>query len=311
MGRLNNFDGLRLIAAFMVLWSHMFALSGRVEPQPVWGHSVGNIGVLMFFSISGYLVTASWRSDPNLVRFLIRRSLRIIPGLAVAGLAAFAVVGKLGLLGFPDNKHSLLNGSLWTIPFEVYCYLILAGVALVLPRRGIPLLLIMLAGFLFNQDSPRSTLWHFGLFFAMGAILQEHRAARSHGSTIAMITLGAILVVLGNVYLALAFIVPPLTILAGERTSPWISRAGRFGDLSYGVYLYAWPVQQLVVVWLGEQAHFMSLLTVSSLITLTCAMASWRYVEKPAIGLKPKHPRVHGGRSHQPQSVAELSARND
>src|SRR4051794_16276411 len=60
----NNFDGLRLIGALMVLVSHQFALSGRTEPHVVGQVSLGALGVLIFFSISGFLVGQSWHNDP-------------------------------------------------------------------------------------------------------------------------------------------------------------------------------------------------------------------------------------------------------
>ena len=50
----------------MVLLSHMAPLSGRIEWIWMGEHSFGNFGVLIFFSISGYLVAASWNSDPDL-----------------------------------------------------------------------------------------------------------------------------------------------------------------------------------------------------------------------------------------------------
>src|SRR5690242_18673052 len=99
----NNFDALRLAGALMVLISHQFALSGRSEPNIVGDHSLGNLGVLIFFSISGYLVTSSWLKDPHIFRFCARRTLRMLPALCVALPLTMAVIGALGLNGFPEN----------------------------------------------------------------------------------------------------------------------------------------------------------------------------------------------------------------
>ena len=88
----NNFDALRLIGAFLVLISHQFVLSGRWEARFVGGHSFGNLGVLIFFSISGYLVTSSWLKDPNILRFAARRALRM-----VASNANFVVDAMAGV----------------------------------------------------------------------------------------------------------------------------------------------------------------------------------------------------------------------
>ena len=75
--RLNNFDSLRLTAALFVLVSHQHALTGLPEPSILNVHSLGGLGVLIFFSISGFLVAQSWQADPNLWRFSAKRLLRI------------------------------------------------------------------------------------------------------------------------------------------------------------------------------------------------------------------------------------------
>lgn len=95
--RQNNFDFVRLMAASFVLFSHMYALTGKAEPELATDHSLGNIGLLIFFSISGYLVTLSWLSDPNPWRFLARRGLRIWPALAViVMISAFVIAPVFG-----------------------------------------------------------------------------------------------------------------------------------------------------------------------------------------------------------------------
>ena len=107
MTKQNNFDGLRLIGAMMVLVSHQFALSGRVEPHVVGDVSWGAFGVLIFFSISGLLVGQSWLDDPDVGRFSQRRLLRIWPGLAavvlVASAAALIVAGDFARVAYLAN----------------------------------------------------------------------------------------------------------------------------------------------------------------------------------------------------------------
>jgi peptidoglycan/LPS O-acetylase OafA/YrhL len=291
-GRANNFDGLRLIGALLVVFSHQFAVSGRWEPRFLGGHSFGNLGVLIFFSISGYLVAASWRSDPNLWRYLSRRFLRMAPGLAVCMSIVYAVVSWLGLLGFPDNPMHMLNGPLWTIPLEVYCYLVLAALGLVMSRPALPLLLVMVVLLYLNPSAPTS-FYHFGLFFGLGAVLHQYPGLL-RGKPMALLALWGVFVILwgDKTLMGLAMIVPPLTIWVGTRSWPVLRDSGRFGDLSYGIYIYAWPVQQIGVAMLGADTSWWALIAITLAATLPIAWASWRYVEEPCLRFKPSARRT-------------------
>ena len=73
----NNFDAIRIVAAFTVLYSHQFALTGRPEPSFFGLHSWGGLAVIVFFVVSGFLVTGSWYNDPSVLRFGARRVLRL------------------------------------------------------------------------------------------------------------------------------------------------------------------------------------------------------------------------------------------
>ena len=62
--RRNNFDVLRLLAASLVLFSHSYALTASTEPfADVSGWTLGEVGVVMFFAMSGFLIAKSWNED--------------------------------------------------------------------------------------------------------------------------------------------------------------------------------------------------------------------------------------------------------
>ena len=89
------------------------------------------------------------------------------------------------------------------------------------------------------------------------------------GFGLAFATFGAYLVL----YLALA-------------PSMRLPNLARWGNLSYGIYIFAWPVQQTVVLLLGSAATWYWTTALSLPATLVLAWLSWRLVERPALSLK-------------------------
>lgn len=293
----NNFDALRLAGALMVLISHQFALSGRSEPNIVGDHSLGNVGVLIFFSISGYLVTSSWLKDPHIFRFCARRTLRMLPALCVALPLTMAVIGALGLNGFPENPRHLMNGSLWTIKYEVCCYvlLLLAGVV----TRHFSLLLaagILSYFVLSGLEYETSFLANFGLYFAAGCLLRAYPQLRKLLPSVILPATGFALLLIDQTKLGLALIVPSLTVAIGLRSWPGLRDVSRFGDLSYGIYIYAWPVQQIGVALMGRRTPYLELLAITVPATILLAAASWNLVEKGALRFKPTPQLQNNGR---------------
>lgn len=324
----NNFDFLRIVAAFLVLVSHQFALNGLPEPA-IFRMSLGTFAVLVFFSVSGFLVSQSWRHDPNAIRFLAKRFLRIWPGLAVVTLLAAFVLGPLVstldaqayfahadlrdflrnlkvttvryvLPGvFEDNVHPrAVNGSLWTIPLEVRCYfaLLVAGVVGLMARRwtialGLAAFGIYFLGFAFD---PKNYQYHFAIYFFAGACLDLYRRHWEAQPTWLLAAAGALSVafhLLGADHVALVFLIPAFVVVIGTRSTPVIRRFGRYGDVSYGVYIYAFPVQQTLVWMAGKDFPFAAGLAIAAVTTLACAFLSWHLVEHPALRLKSRLPR--------------------
>ncbi|HYC41757.1 MAG TPA: acyltransferase [Noviherbaspirillum sp.] len=325
--RLNNFDFLRIVAAFLVLVSHQFALNGLPEPE-VFRMSLGTFAVLIFFSVSGFLVSQSWRHDPHALRFLLKRFLRIWPGLAVVTLAAAFVLGPLVstldaqayfahpdlrdflrnlkvttiryvLPGvFTDNPHPrAVNGSLWTIPLEVRCYfaLLAAGIIGLMARRWMVALGTLAFGMYFFGFAfdPKNYQYHFALYFFAGACLDLYRRAWEEQPLRLLAAAGVASLafhLLGMAPVALLCMLPVLVVFIGTRSTPVLNRFGRFGDVSYGVYIYAFPVQQTVVWMAGKDYPFVPGLLIASGVTLACAFLSWHLVEHPALRLKSRLP---------------------
>lgn len=328
----NNFTALRLLAAFMVLFTHMFAISGRPEPAILPGLGYGNFAVSMFFIISGFLITASWQSDPSVKRFLQRRILRLWPAMAVAFGLTMLVLAPIvreqslpelfeikqytkafGNLFFYPNyrtfdafsftglRYAAINGSLWTIPLEFLCYLLVMLMALCARGRLRLALLAAVAALItafvlrggeaaFHATKHPSTwfyLAHYGTYFFLGGLIHFHRHLLRPQWVLAALAAGIALLFVGQTVLAYLVALPLLTLWVGTQSWPVFNKADSLGDYSYGVYLYAWPTQQVVTLLLGTAA-FLPLLACSALLTLALGVFSWHLIEKPALALKPR-----------------------
>lgn len=297
-----NFDLMRLVAALLVVVSHTFPLAGHAPLRIMGVEDLGALGVSVFFVISGYLVSASYERDPK--AYLLKRILRIEPGLIASLvvtviLLAFVTTApqaeywrEAGLyvvrnaLLYPATyalpgvfqdvpMAGVVNGVLWTLRLEFTFYLVLwlmrARLSLVLALLAVCAVVMVTMTFThphWAQEKATRIVFlgaRTGMLFFAGAAIQLSRR------TIPL-WLGGLSV------LAFPFVGPlalPTAVLG-------LARPGKLpADLSYGVYIYAFPLQQV----LAAHGH-LNLLT-AVLTVLPFAAASWFLVEKPALKLKP------------------------
>lgn len=318
MNRENSFDILRLVAAGMVLVSHQFALLGMNEPI-VLGEKLGTCGLYVFFVISGFLVMQSWDRDPNLPRFFLRRGLRLFPALVVLVVLTVFVLGPLiSTLTASDYFNSAktwkyftnvflsiryelpgvfesnplpnaVNGSLWSLRPEMvlYCCLALAGILsisssvfIALSATTVVLSFVLLQSEVFHQKD----LLALSAYFSAGIVIHRYRMLLSRRSLV-LSSVVAFAVAFAFQQLALWMILPLLTLQAAHLTPPAFKSRLLFGDWSYGIYLYAFPVQQTIAL-LGVR-NYVYALSLSAFITVLLAMFSWHFVEAKALRWKP------------------------
>ena len=338
---LNNLTALRWFAACLVLYGHAHALLGWPEVLFLDIVPMGLLGVYIFFAISGYLVAQSWSRDPNVMRFLAKRALRIFPGLVVCTLLSVLVLGPLLTTLDADmywrNEHTLgylsnmvlyisyhlpgvfannpwpyaVNGSLWSLPVEFLMYLLLALVGfagvLIAPTRyqeratawlvGLVTLFFLALAAFWALPAPeawvvyRTDLRHIplcGVYFMVGASMFVFKLNQYFSLTTVLLALAAWLSLRHQTqWFAMAsWVVLPFVVVAfGLARHPWLSRMHE-RDYSYGIYIYAFPVQQtLVSFW--PQMPLPAYLLSTWVITIALAALSWHFVEKPALKLKP------------------------
>jgi len=306
----NAFDLIRLAAAGMVLWWHQHALMGiSDEGASAYGISLGRLGVFIFFVVSGYLNTLSairrhsWRS------FLLSRGLRIYPALIVCVaftvLLGACVAPDLGsyfdqeLLAFIGKNITLftgvkaglsnavfvgnaipdaLNGSLWTLPYEVKMYVLLAA-GFVIFRYNVLVALSVATSIIFVVGfSELGTIWlQFATLFVVGAFMALVQSRTNLGAaSFAVLVLSLFFALMGRELIVTYLLLSVGVIVLGRVRLPYWLRPPV--DISYAVYLYAFPVQQLSArltenFWIG--------LAFSISVTFLLALCSALFVERP------------------------------
>jgi peptidoglycan/LPS O-acetylase OafA/YrhL len=345
--RANNFDFLRFTLATLVVVSHCYLLTSLrhvdfLRTEPVLRVTRGQIdgGALAvdgFFLISGFLITHSWQHSRRPTDYLRKRVLRIYPGFLAAVLFGICVVGPLGttdLRAYGSSLHPLrtlyymaqlvgpnltpvftnlpapnqINGSLWTIRYEFWCYLLVVALGLLrlLPRRGLVLAfclpvyaaygvqaalhLVLMQGREIRLLGAPDNYPRFLTYFLVGMVfyLYRDRVLRSRGLLLLSVGLllaaawagrglEAILPWCGGYALFYTAFSPALRL----------HDFARYGDLSYGIYLYAFPIQQLVLYALHGNLSPPMLFALAFPVTVLFALLSWHLVEKPFLKKKP------------------------
>ncbi len=325
-----GFDYMRLVLATSVILVHGFAVTGsKAHEFSMWsGPDRGIIGLILptFFALSGFLVTGSLERNKSLASFLGLRVIRLIPALAFEVIISAFVLGTIftqyslsSYFGSPTFRAYFLNivgdihfylpgvfshnpdvprvnEQLWTIPWELKCYLALAALAVfgIANRRR-----LLLWGFLsaqvlvilyiirhpyYDPVFPGKIL--VGCFLA-GVLAFKYRdripASILLAACAAALTIAGLLVPDAYYFISLpvAYLACYLGTLNPRRT--WIVSSG---DYSYGLYLYGFPIQQAFTA-LGSWTYNPALdLCVALPVTFIVAWTSWHFVERPALRLK-------------------------
>lgn len=193
-----------------------------------------------------------------------------------------------GVVFWPGNIGGIVNGPLWSLPCEALLYLMLFGLG-VCRLLTLPVLLVLLAaGIVCLQidlvdNSFGSALWLLG-FFAAGMCLYRLRNLGPrlfawHWAVLAVLGL-ALSIPAGLFVAAFPLFGSYLVIYLAQNRRVPVVRAARFGDLSYGLYIYGWPVEQCVVYATGATAPWWVVFGIAAPVTAAIAFLSWHLIEK-------------------------------
>ena len=344
--RNNALNAWRLILATGVIVWHSWPLTGRHMTFEPAHQLLRDAWVDGFFAISGFLITASWLNNPRLRDYFVARGLRILPGLWVCLIITAFAIAPIGvaiqggsasklLLSTAPFEYVLKNsaiamlqpdigrtpqgipwplmwdGSLWTLIWEVLCYIAIAalGVVGLLSRRWVVPLLLALALFwsatlpslsAFGENPAsaqqtidvesamlyaQATVARFAVMFLAGALLYQLRNVIPARWSLVAVSVAIVLAssfmpnyqLIGAIALTYAIVVSG-ALIHNERLRLRT-------DFSYGMYIYAFPIQQLLIIGGLGVMNPILLAIIAAIATVPLAALSWFVVEKPALSL--------------------------
>jgi peptidoglycan/LPS O-acetylase OafA/YrhL len=340
----NNFHLIRFIAATLVLYGHCYPLTNRGTYDEITLLSQGifpaaHMGVCIFFIVSGYLVSQSSQNSLTILNFIWKRIIRIFPALIVSLIFCVCVLGTLFttlplneywqnyetyrflklIKLYPQVGYTLpgvfktlpikdVNGSLWTLPYEVTMYLFLVILQLcgLFSRRKTILFLFIFSFpfiiYLFLNYHPTRLIpilhltftdtLEFGIYFMAGTLMNLFKDKIVfrflYFAIMVLLWFGLGLVhittpvmIKSISFIALPYIVLYLAMLKGK----W-NDFGKIGDFSYGIYIYAFPIQQMIVQLYGTEISIVKMFIMSFSIVLLLSVLSWYLIEEKALRLK-------------------------
>jgi peptidoglycan/LPS O-acetylase OafA/YrhL len=330
-GRPIGFDYLRIVLSVAVVaWHGVVVCYGHPAELPFWEGPLRPIIysiLLMFFTLSGFLVAGSLERVKTTSEFLTLRAVRLVPALAVEVFLSALIIGPLvtkiplseyflshrfftyflNIIGhiqfdlpgvFLDNPlPNKVNLVLWTVPYELECYLAIAVASLlgIAARRNILAILVLclFAVFVYLEYEKMGDFSRFFLpngrlmvfSFLVGILMFKYRHEIPSDVRIFCASVVAFYFLALNDWSSWVSIFPAayMTVYIGILNPKKIPIL-MDGDYSYGVYVFAFPIQQLSVHLLPESLQEWWLITSIAIpLSLTYAAFSWHCVEKPVL----------------------------
>lgn len=323
----NNFNALQIFSVLIVIYGNGFILTGGPAPG-LWSEPFAFVGQHLLFAISGFLLAGSWQRDAGWRRYIVRRALRLLPGLTVCVLFTVLVIGplatRLSLRFYLLNGQTfrylgnilllqqrtlplVFEGQQWSGSVNPMLWTLLGGTILAacvpgaacLVRHSRPTTLlaasIALGGlgqllanfpdghwFQFLHLDIRLILAEAPFFFGgMSWRYLDHVDRTPFSADLAMLCF------LANWFVAswwsdwalpvLWITIPYMVACFGRQSAPLLRS---LPNVSYGMYLTAFPMQQLIVSRLPKLPHPIVTCTLTAVLL---GSLSWFLVERPAL----------------------------
>ena len=337
--RKNNLNIIRLVASLMVLYMHSFAICLGVQDKDIMDvltrHQAqsGGVAVYIFFIISGFLICRSYDRSKSLWSYTKARFLRIWPLYFIVVTVYTFVIGAL-LTDYPFDVYFIseikeylqalvflssramlpgvfqyhynhsMNGSIWTLMFEVLWYILVVVLAPLWKRfraSVVALYVAMLFGYIILSGTGDSFFLNFftlGMFFSAGMMfyLFSDRIKLSWKYALVCFAVLVASVLIADFKATFSLFGGYIIFFIAFQKKYIATWYDKVGDLSYGIYIMAFPVQQLVCEFFGHPSEVFLTTTmnpylnmvISLIIVVPLAWLSWHFIEQPCLNLKNK-----------------------
>jgi peptidoglycan/LPS O-acetylase OafA/YrhL len=280
----------RFLRIFPAFWVCLLVTAFGIGIVGWLGHPPIHCGLACYFRSKASPYSYIYRD------FLLRMNQSSIAGTPDAGIAS-----------------GVWNGSAWTLFYEFLCYVILmvlaatgllrhraATLGLSVSLWGTAVLITLTPALsshfnLFDNDTPMNLI-KFAAVFMVGAVVFLYAERIPDSGWLALACTGLFL---ASLYLPTGGKQPEFFFTASGLLAPlvaypllWLGihlplqRVGARNDYSYGLYIYGFPITQLLVIWRIDRWGFIPFTLLSVLLTAPLAVLSWWLVEKHALKLK-------------------------
>lgn len=325
----NNLDLIRILLACIVIVGHTIPINGET---PYWTDPLsfflpvtysGALAVKLFFFISGLVVTNSYLKNDSFVYFTISRVFRILPALLFLLLITVFIIGpvftnvsiskyfsdinnfkyiirnllfqtKYTLTGvFSDNLYKdIVNGSLWSLRYEVRCYFFLMCAFLLFKNKrtiifNIIFIAIFIESFLpthiiLSRLSTNPEIYYLPFSFAYGTFLAINQNKFVMNLPMVILSFLVYFLFKNNPAEELFLIIAFCNLIIFISSRKFILNFKPKHDISYGIYLWGFLIQQIVYFIFGKiyaGFHFL----IASIASILIAYISFILIEKPSM----------------------------